>query len=99
MTKYKKYFQLMTDENSDLFDSFQPVHDAYRQDRKKWSVEFHKQGQEVVDVIRNWERRLCSGIERGNNAVYSQRLSEKFWGEVKKRFSHIELVGIKSNFD
>jgi hypothetical protein len=97
--KYKKFYELMTDENSSLFDRFQVIHDGYKADRKNWSKDFHLVGQEVVDIMRSWERRLCAGMERGQNAVYSQKLAEKFWNEIKKRYSHIELVGIKSNFD
>jgi hypothetical protein len=98
-TKYKQYYQEMMDLHEDEFAKFQPIHDGYKIDRKKWSKQFHQDGQKLVDIIREWEGRLCAGMERGNNAVYSAKLSEKFWGEVKKRFSHIELVGVKSNLD
>ncbi len=99
MTKYKKYFQEMMDQNAELFKEFLPIHDGYKTDRKKWSKQFHEKGGQVVEVIRDWERRLCSGMERGNNAVYSSKLAEKFWGEVKELYSHIELVGVKSSLD
>ena len=99
MTKYKQYFQDMISEHKDVFDAFQPVHDAYMQDRKAWSQRFHEEGQPVVEIIRDWERRLCSGMERGHNAVYSAKLSEKFWGEVKNQFPFIERVGVRSNLD
>ena len=99
MTKYKQYFQQMMDENQELFSAFQTIHDGYKQDRKTWSQKFHGQGKEVVEIIRDWEQRLCAGMERGNNAVYSSKLSEKFWGEIKQLYSHIELVGVKSNLD
>lgn len=97
--KYKQYAQEMMDQHEELFAEFQVIHDGYKQDRKKWSQQFHTKGKEVVDIIREWEQRLCSGMERGNNAVYSMKLAEKFWDEIKKRFSHIELVGVKSNLD
>jgi len=97
--KYKKYFQDMSDQYELLFSNFQPIHDGYKQDRKKWSQQFHQEGQKVVEVVQDWEHRLCAGMERGNNAVFSSKLSEKFWAEVKGRFSHIELVGAKSNLD
>jgi hypothetical protein len=99
MTKYKQYFQEMIDENQQLFTDFKEIHDGYKTDRKTWSKRFHEEGKKVVEIVRDWEQRLCSGMERGNNAVYSSKLSEKFWGEVKKLFSHIELVGVKSNLD
>lgn len=89
----------MMDENTELFVAFKVVHDNYQADRKRWSQEFHQQGQVIVDIIRNWERRLCAGMERGNNGVYSSRLAEKFWGEVKTYLPLIERVGVKSNLD
>ncbi len=86
-------------DNQSVFNNFKPIHDGYQTDRKQWSQRFHAEGQQVVDVIREWERRLCSGMERGNNAVYSAKLAEKFWSEVKKEFPLIERVGVKSNLD
>lgn len=99
MTKYKQYFQEMSDQNEELFKSFDRVHAGYLTDRKAWSAKFHSVGQQVVDIIREWEQRLCSGMERGANGVYSMKLADKFWSEVKKRYSHIELVGVRSNLD
>jgi hypothetical protein len=99
MTKYKKCFQEMIDQNQELFANFQPIHDGYKTDRKKWSKQFHEEGGKVVSVVREWEQKLCAGMERGNNAVYSSLLADKFWNEVKDLFSHIELVGVKSNLD
>jgi len=99
MTKYKHYFQQMMDEHQELFAQFKTIHDGYTQDRKTWSQQFHTHGKEVVEIVRDWEQRLCAGMERGHNAVYSSKLSEKFWAEVKNLYSHIELVGVKSNLD
>lgn len=89
----------MLDANRELFEAFKPVHDGYVADRKQWSQRFHQEGQAVVDVIRDWERRLCSGMERGANGVYSSKLAEKFWGEVKGYLPMIERVGVRSNLD
>jgi hypothetical protein len=97
--KYKQYYQEMVSNHQDLFDHFKTIHDGYKADRKIWSSQFHSVGGQVVEIIREWERRLCAGMERGNNAVFSSKLSEKFWTEIKKSFSHIELVGVKSNLD
>lgn len=99
MTKYKQYFREMVDANAQLFAEFQHIHDNYKLDRKSWSQQFHAEGKKVVEVIREWEHKLCSGMERSNNAVYSSKLAEKFWSEVKQMFSHIELVGVKSSLD
>lgn len=98
-TKYKQYFREMSDQHQQLFAQFDQVHAGYLQNRKQWSSQFHGLGQQVVDIIRDWERRLCAGMERGAHGVYSSKLAEKFWHEVKQRYSHIELVGVKSNLD
>ncbi|MBW7955553.1 hypothetical protein H3C66_02365 [Patescibacteria group bacterium] len=99
MTKYKQYYQEMSDQNEELFHRFDEIHQGYLTDRKAWSAKFHQVGQEVVEIMRDWERRLCSSMERGANGVYSMKLADKFWDEVKKRYSRIELVGVKSNLD
>ncbi len=93
--KYRKFYKIMCEQNKTLFDEFQPVHDGYVLDPDTWEDRFHTLGRDVVDEMRSWERRLCSGMERGVNAQYSNRVSEKFWDEIKKRFSHIELVGVR----
>lgn len=99
MIKYKQYFKDMITEHQAEFAAFKEVHDGYKADRKAWSQRFHSEGKVLVEIIRDWERRLCSGMEKGNNAVFSAKLAEKFWAEIKKEFSHIELVGVKSSLD
>lgn len=92
--KYKKYYALMMDKNKALFEEFKPIHDGFAQNATKWADEFHTKGRDVVDVIRDWERRLCAGTERGQYASYSVKLSERFWAEVKKELPLIEKVGL-----
>lgn len=92
--KYKHYYQLMMDRNKDLFDRFQPIHDGFSVDPTAWSDQFHTVGRDVLDAIRDWERRLCHGTEKGQYAQYSAKLSEKFWDEVKKTLPLIDQVGI-----
>lgn len=94
--KFKKYYELMTNQNEELFNKFEKIHSAYVIDEQANKEKFHKVGLDVVDTIRFWERKLCSGMERGNNAVYSDKLADKFWGVVRTRFSHIDMVGLKS---
>ena len=89
----------MSDQNEELFKKFDAIHDGYLHDRKAWSKDFHGIGKEVVDIMRDWEQRLCSGMEKSKNGVYSMKLADKWWDEIKKRYSHIELVGVKSNLD
>lgn len=96
--KYKRYYTLMTDQNEKLFDEFEKLNTEFEINSKSriTATKFHKVGLEVLDVVRFWERKLCSGMERGNNSVYSDKLADKFWQEVRSRFSKIDMVGVKS---
>jgi len=93
MVKYKDYFTKMCEENKQLFDEFQFIHDLYQNNRKANQVVFNEKGSAVRHVIEDWDRKLCGRMERGANASYSARLSEKFWGLVKTRFPMIDFVG------
>lgn len=93
MIKYQEYFTKMCEENKSLFDEFQFIHDLYKDNRKANQVVFNELGSAVRRVIEDWDRKLCGRMERGKNATYSARLSEKFWGLVKTRFPLIDFVG------
>jgi hypothetical protein len=93
MVKFKEYFEKMCAENKQIFDEFQFIHDLYKANKKANQVVFNEQGVIVRKIIEDWDHRLCSRMERGKNATYSARLSEKFWDEVRKRFPLIDFVG------
>ena len=86
----------MSEQNADLFATFDNIHAEYILNPEKMAKEFDVVGLEVIDTIRFWERKLCSGMERSNNSVYSDKLADKFWEEVRNRYSHIDMVGVKS---
>lgn len=92
--KYKHFYSLMLEHNTELFEKFTKIHEGFSTDPKTWSDQFHDVGREIKDVMHDWERRLCSGTERGNYAQYSSKLSEKFWAEIKKDFPLIDQVGL-----
>lgn len=94
LPKYQQYYQLMIDKNRQLFDQFQPIHDGFVRSPEQWADQFHTQGRRVLDVVRDWERRLCYGTEKGKYAKFSANLSEKFWLEVKKDLPLIDQVGL-----
>ncbi len=93
MIKFREYFKAMCEENAKLFAEFQFIHDLYKENKKANQVVFNEQGALVRRVIEDWDRKLCGRMERGKNATYSQRLSEKFWGEVRLKFPLIDFVG------
>lgn len=95
--KFKQYYQLMSDQNQELFANFQKIHDGYLVDPARWEDDFHTEGRRVLDIARDWERRLCHGMERGRYANYSATLAEKFWGLVRERWGLIDEVGVRRN--
>lgn len=92
--KYKHYYHLMIENNKDLFAKFSEIHQGFTSDPQKWEKQFHDVGRDIKDVMRDWERRLCSGTEKGAYAHYSSKLAEKFWSEIKKEFPLIDQVGL-----
>lgn len=94
MTKHHQYYQLMRQNNEGLFVRFSKIHQLALQDPETLSAEFHHVGTEFIDVCRFWERKLCSGMERGKFAQYSHTLAEKFWQLIKTDFPLIDQVGV-----
>ncbi|MGD9128961.1 MAG: hypothetical protein PVJ09_00505 [Candidatus Woesebacteria bacterium] len=95
MAKYKQYYTKMIEENRNLFFEFKNIHDKFKSERSKHQAEFNRIGQKVRDVIRDWDRRLCSAMGKGQYSQYSYQLSEKFWNHARKEFEFIDLVGVK----
>lgn len=95
MAKFQDYFQRMLEENEKLFREFKEVHDKYAQSKPTWQGEFNRVGGMVLEVIREWEGRLCGRQERGENAVFSGKLADKFQGLVKEYYPLIDFVGVE----
>lgn len=94
--KYKKYYTLMLDQNKALFEKFRTIHDAFEKDQEQHAKVFHSFGLDVLDTIRFWERKLCAGMERGKNSAYSNKLADKFWGEVRAEYPLVDMIGVKN---
>lgn len=84
----------MTEENKELFDNFREIHDEYALDPVKWQKIFNSYGGEVVEIMREYERRLCANMATGVYGRFSQNLSQKFWDEIRKTFPKIDFVGV-----
>jgi hypothetical protein len=95
MPKFTQTYNQMTKEHADLFDKFKAVHDQYRLDRKTHQNEFNQLGKQIMEIIREFENRLCAGMERGMYGKFSDKVSEKFWDRIKKDYPLIELVGVE----
>jgi hypothetical protein len=95
MTKYRAAVQEMLDANKELFDSFTQVHDAYVLNAAANQAKFNAIGSEVMDVIRDTERKLCAKMGAGQYSKFSMNLSEKFMEEIKKIYSKIMFIGVE----
>lgn len=95
MNEYKKMVSLMTEQNKELFENFRDIHDEYAANPAKWQKLFNEYGGEVMDIMREYERKLCANMATGKYGRFSKNLSDKFWSEVKKIFPKIDFVGVK----
>lgn len=95
MSQYQKFVQLMLSENKELFDNFTGVHDAYVLNPAVNQGRFNAIGKDVVEVIREYERKLCGNMNSGAYGAFSQNLSQKFWDEIRKIYKKIDFVGAK----
>lgn len=95
MTKYQQYYQQMWEANKEKLTQFLDIHDKFKTDRKRFSKEFNDKGKEVREIMEEWDQRLCRQMEKGTNGVFSSKVSEKFWNEVKKDYPLIEFVGVE----
>ncbi len=100
MTKYEKYYQQMWEAHKNDLSSFQEVHDQYQANQRNMTLkkEFDQVGKTVRTIMEEWDARLCQQMEKGKNSVFSSKVSEKFWSEVKKDFPLVDLVGVEISF-
>lgn len=91
----------MLKDNGEIFNSFKNLHDNYVLNPESHQKEFNTQGEKVLEIIREYENRLCTDTERGGYSKYSAQLAEKFQNEVRAHFPMIDRIGIiieKSGF-
>lgn len=94
MVKYREYVQSMLEKYQDIFDRFQKIHDCFALDPKTYRNKFNREGKKVVDIIREYEDRLCATSEKGQFSKYSATLAQKFQEEVRRHFPKIDHVGV-----
>ena len=94
MTKYKKMFQEMLSAHADLFEAFDEIHALYVLDPDANQKRFNEEGEKILEVIREYEDRLCSRSQSTGYAAYTTRLAEKFQELVKSRYPKIDHVGV-----
>jgi hypothetical protein len=100
MTKYEKYYQQMWEAHKNDLASFQEIHDQYQGNQRDITLKqkFDQIGKSIRTIMEEWDARLCQQMEKGKNSVFSSKVSEKFWTEVKKDFPLIDFVGVEVSF-
>lgn len=94
MTKHQQIFQTMIEEHKDTFSEFQIIHDRYKENQEKYQIEFNKQGEKILEIIRSYETSLVAKSTTSQYAKFSNNLSDKFWTAVRLRFPMIDFVGV-----
>ncbi len=95
MTKYKAYFKKMLDANKKSFDDFRKIHDKYTLDPDNYQEDYNIEGEIILEIIRDWENKLCMQSEKGGYGVFTTKLAEKFHDEIKKEFPMVDHIGLK----
>ena len=85
----------MIDQHKELFNSFMTIHDKYGTDQEKYQEEFNKIGEQILEIVKIWEEKLCAKSESGGYGNFSHNLASKFHELLKKDFSYIDFVGCK----
>lgn len=95
MSKYKKQFTTMLEENSELFSQFKVLHEKIVAGDESVREEFNALGQKVLRVIRRYENALCAKSENSGFGKFSSNLSDMFWGEVRAYIPRIDEVPLE----
>lgn len=93
MVKYKQQVQDMLEAHKGLFEEFKVIHDKYLLHPKECQAEFNEIGMKIMPIIQRWENNLCAKSESTRYGKFSNKLSDKFWGEVRVHFLKIDFVG------
>lgn len=93
-TKFKEYYDRMIAENKEAFSSFTQLHFEYSTDEDKYQERFNKEGEKIMNIIHEWENKLCSQSEKAGYGSYTGGLAEKFQEEIRRHFPLIDHIGI-----
>lgn len=96
--KYLDTFNEMVTKYEKEFDAFQELHDKYEEDPQRWQDEFNSEGAKIMEIVREYENRLCGHMENTQNATYSANLAEKFRNEIKRYLPKLDMIGVKITY-
>lgn len=92
--KYKEYYQKMLTDNQEKFEKFRKIHDLYEKDSEKMQEKYNEIGKQILEIVNEYENRLCSQSEKGGYGHYTPRLAEKFRDVIRKDFPLFDHIGI-----
>ncbi|MEK7166290.1 MAG: hypothetical protein AAB874_05785 [Patescibacteria group bacterium] len=95
MTKSQQVIAQMLDANTEIFKRFREIHDKYAKDSSAYQEEFNQIGEEVMTIIRKYERILMSRMGSGQYNKYSNQVSEVYWREIRALFPKIDFIGVE----
>ena len=95
--KFKEYFDLMLKNHRETFENFKDIHDHYTLEPQKYQKQFNNYGKEILEIVQEYENKLCSKSEGSGYGRYSAQLADKFRAEVKKYLPKINSIGLQSN--
>lgn len=85
----------MLETHRDLLLDFKDVHDRFVADNETHKQEFNEKGAKVIDVIREYEKKLTAHQNKGQYSKFSANLSDKFWDQIRTFLPRIDFVGVK----
>lgn len=95
MALYKDLIDQMYEKYEPELKRFEAIHKRYELNQKGKQVSFNAAGAKIIEIMRDYEKKLCGKSERSGMGVYSSRLAEAYWKEIKKRFPLIDFVGVR----
>lgn len=84
----------MLKDNKEVFKDFESIHNRYVLDPQTFQEKYNQVGKPVVEVIKEYENRLCGHSEKGIYGKFSSTLAEKFWNLARQKYSKIDFVGV-----
>ena len=93
--KYRQLFLEMMEEHRDVMLDFKEVHDKFVEDEESYKKAFNEKGAKVVEIIRDYERKLTSQQDKGQYSKFSSGLSDRFWDQIRSFLPRIDFVGVK----
>lgn len=87
---------MMLDNNKEVFENFKDIHDHYVMEPLNYQKVFNEYGKEILEIIQDYENRLCSKSESGGFGKFSTNLADKFRLEVKKYIPKLDSIGLQN---